>query len=215
MIFELKKCRDSNLQDIYEVSMKDLRVFFDINITKNKPRVFLLNTREEIDTLLETRTERWLVGWLEYRNVMILNQKSIFNESSHKRHNNKEFMQLIKHELSHYYHRLLSDSKVPIWLWEGVALYLSKQTDRQKRPKEFKTFLCFYDQYTVGDKNVYSESGFVIELLVEKFGKKKLFEFIKTTSTVNSKADLKATFKKIYGIDLTFKSINSIYLNMN
>ena len=68
--------------------------------------------------------------------------------------------------------------------------------------------MSFYDKG--GAAGVYEESGFVVELLVNKFGKTKLLKLIKTLHTTNSEKQFKKLFKDIYGFNLNYREINKL-----
>ena len=74
-----------------------------------------------------------------------------------------------------------SQGKGPIWLDEGFAIYTSNQLSTKERPKEFKNFLKYY---SYEDEKVYLEAGFVVEGLINKYGKEKAIGFLKVLSNV-------------------------------
>ena len=59
-------------------------------------------------------------------------------------------------------------------------------------------------------KGIYKESGFFIELLVNKFGKEKLLELIRRLPEINSEESFKKLFKEIYGFELSYGEVNRI-----
>ena len=124
------------------------------------------------------------------------------------------------HEIAHLF--FLKIAKVenprPAWLWEGVSLFLDGHTRQSKwnpnkPPKKFEEFLEYYDRHKLPGKEkgsgVYRESGFVVELLVKNFGKKKLLDLIKSLHKANTKAAFAKKFKEIYGFELNYNSFNS------
>jgi hypothetical protein len=95
-----------------------------------------------------------------------------------------------------------------LWLWEGLAIYLSGQLYQYKKPLKLKNFLEFYNKYNNETTDVYKESGFAIKFLVDKFGKEKLLELLKGVTKYMSEPDFAKLFKKIYKISLKYKSFN-------
>jgi len=91
-----------------------------------------------------------------------------------------------------------------------LRLSLIDQLKFRSKPIEFKTFLKFYNKDIDGDTNVYQESGFVIETLITKFGKEKIFELIKDKN--NNQESFNKSFKKNYGFELSYKNLNKLYL---
>ncbi|MBU2104236.1 MAG: hypothetical protein KKF67_00460 [Nanoarchaeota archaeon] len=208
MIFELKSKKDRFLEGGYKKAMRELNEFFGISWDKNTPRIILLKNRNEIDKFVGNKTEDWFVGTAEEKNIILLDRKNYEKESCHK-YSDEEYIALIKHELCHLFFRILSkEISMPKWLDEGVAIYLAGQLKFKKIPDKFSNFLRFYSK---GGKGVYQESGFVVELLVKKFGKQRLLKLIKSLKSVNSEEDFKEQFKKIYGFNLNYQEINKLW----
>jgi len=72
-------------------------------------------------------------------------------------------------------------------------------------PREFTGFLEGKDS-----KKIYKESGSAIKLLIDKFGKKKLFEFFSKQKEVQNPKTLEKVFKEVYGDDLNYKFFNKL-----
>ncbi len=186
--------------------LDELEDFFEIKLDR-APKLIFVKTREEIDRLKSKKTEPWVVGWVDSGDIYILDKDNFEEESSHK-YSEENYIALIKHELAHlFFSKLSKRRKKPYWLNEGVAIYVSGQLVFKKRPKEFKEFLSFGD---VVGKKIYSESGFFIELLVNKFGKEKLLELIGRLSEINSEESFKKLFEEIYGFELSYEEINKL-----
>lgn len=212
MIYKLNliKSRDKLIEKVFHKSMKELSKFYGINWTINTPKIFLLKDRKSIDLFGIRKTEPWLVGWADYgmRTVFMLDRKEFEKYSSNK-YSDEYYSSLIKHELSHLFYKMLSDGKWgPVWLSEGVAIYTSSQTKSRARPSEFKNFLMFYAK---GGSGVYTESGFVVETLVKKFGKDKLLELIKSLRDISDEKQFNKIFRKVYGFSMSYKSINKFF----
>lgn len=208
MIFKITSIKDELLENIYIESMKDLKDFYEINWVENTPSINIVNDRETINLLKGRQTEDWLVGWSNGNKVYILNRDNLEKESNHK-YDPEKYHALIKHELSHSFYNILTGGNYkPIWLNDGVAVYISGQNKFKKQPTEFKKFLQFYEN---GGSGVYDESGFFVEFLIEKFGKEKLLGFIKNLKSVNTESEFNELFTKEYGFGLTYDEINKIY----
>ncbi len=209
MIFEVNSRKDKFIEKIYNNGVKKFNVFFNLNIPKGKLKVFLVQNRKDIDLLRLEKTENWVVGWCNHNIIFLLNRNNYEKESSQK-YSNNEYSRLILHEMVHFFHGNLVNrsSESPAWLNEGIAIFLSGQNKLKKTPQKFKTFLSFYKSY---GKGIYSESGSVIEFLVNKFGKMKLMRLIKDTQNCKNKKDFYRSFKKIYGFDLNYNEINKRY----
>jgi hypothetical protein len=209
MIYTLKKKEDKFIDKIYMDSMKDLNKFYGIGWKHGRPSVFIVQSRKEIDEIKDMKSERWIVGWT-YSNklIFVLDRKKFGKESNHKYYTDKTYEALLKHEISHAFYSILSSRKTsPRWLCEGVAIYTSGQNKFKKPITKFNNFLSFYDN---GGGDIYYESGFAIEVLVKKYGKKKLLKLISSLKTVRNKNDFSKLFNKIYGFRLSYKEFNSL-----
>jgi hypothetical protein len=147
-----------------------------------------------------------MIGWSEGRTIFILNRDNLEKESDHK-YDTRTYSAFIKHELSHSFYGIISEGRQkPIWLNEGFAIYASGQNVFKKKPTEFKRFLEFYEH---GGKEIYAESGFFVQGLVEKFGKQKLLGLAKNLKNIRTKDEFERSFAKEYGFNLTYDEINS------
>jgi hypothetical protein len=207
MIFEVKSKKDKFIEKVYNSGMKKFNNFFNLNVPKGKLKVFLVQNRKDIDTIRLQKTENWVVGWSKYESIFILDRKNYEKESSHK-YSDGEYSRLILHEMVHFFKDQLANvKKAPVWLNEGLAIFLSGQNKVKKKPEEFKKFLSFYNFY---GREIYYESGFVIEFLFNKFGKAKLMKLLKLADQDN-KRKFYNDFKKIYGFQLNYNEINKRY----
>lgn len=201
--------QDSDLQLHYEKFMQELDDFYQLNWVENRPSIFVLSTKEEAR---KSRNQMGLPefksasGWVGSGGVYVVS-KEIYNELVKPLDLDDQYLMLIKHELSHLFFQHVANFKSkPDWLWEGCAIYLSGQNKYKQRPEKFTDFLRFYEKNVEG--NVYHESGFVIQLLVEKFGKEKLLELIKKLQECSSEEEFADLFQDIYNIPLSYKALN-------
>ena len=194
---------DEFIKEIYEDGIQSLSKFFGFTI---KPVMIFVKDRKTINRLKNQETEDWVVGWVEGNRIFMLHRDSYETETSNT-YNSKYYGATLKHEIVHVFHRNLSKNKMPLWLTEGIAIYLSGQVDMKEPVDTLKEFLDI-EKYDQG--NIYKESGFVIKKLIDKFGKEKLIELIKFTSVMKSKVEFLDKFKKIYGSELSYDWINSL-----
>lgn len=205
MIYKAIPFEDNFIENTYKKSLDELNNFYEIGWVHHLPKIVIVDDRKTINLLRGEKTEDWLTGWSEGQNVFFLNKDNFEKESNHK-YSPDTYSALIKHELSHSFFKVLSSGQSkPIWLNEGVAIYISGQNDFKKKPSVFSNFLEFYDN---GGKKVYSESGFFVQALVEKYGKQKLLDLIKELKKIKSKEEFENYFKKEYGFKLSYEEIN-------
>jgi hypothetical protein len=208
MIFKLKPYEDKLIEEIYEQGMEHLGKFYESNWTENRPQICILDSRAEIDKWRGGKTEPWVVGWANNgRVIYLLNYQNYAAESDHTFHA-ETFPGLIIHELSHLFYGVLShENASPRWLCEGTAIYSSGQLKFKKPIEKFKNFLDFQKN---SGAEIYDESGFVVKLLIDNFGKKKLLKLIKAISGINTKAKFDKTFTDIYGFKMTYSTANKL-----
>lgn len=202
-IFKITIEEDLKLQEYKDTAMKELNEFFGKKWVHNTPKLFIVNDRKTIDLLREEKTADWVIGWTWGENaVFILNPMNISSESCHK-DSKENIRQLIKHELCHCFFQMAFGqwSKFQ-WINEGVALYVAGDLVNYERPEKFDGFL--------DDNNVYEESGYAIKILIDNFGKEKLFEFLKNQSNISELEELNFLFEKIFGAKLDYLFFNKL-----
>lgn len=206
MAYKIKEFKNKKVDETYERCMAELAGFYGLKITRNRPRIIIVESRAIIDSLKGSKTEEWLVGWLDGRNVFLLDQSKMETESCHGKYNNEQYKALIKHELSHAFTRSLSwPGYIPAWFNEGIAIYVSGQNKFKEPINRFDKFLDSYDKT---ERDVYKEAGFAIELLVNDFGKKKLLALIKRLKGIKNKSVFIRAFKDIYGFLPSYAKFN-------
>ncbi len=182
-----------NLDKKYNKMFDELEIFFDFNWSKNRPKLIILESKEERDSLLGEKSEDWICGWTEgIRRIYVLDRRlTSFSESG--------YLKLIKHELVHSFTKAKFSARkgLPAWVWEGLAMYLSGQLENNFPKRGFRKFLS---SNVEKDYRFYLESGLAIKYLVKKFGKGRLFQLI----IGSSKRDFKDLFAEIYIEELTY-----------
>lgn len=208
MIF--KAIDNQFVEDSYIEGMNKLGNFWGINWITNTPNILIVENRNAINKIRGKKTPNWVIGWIGNNCIYILSYNKLGTESSSKLSRN-EYKALIKHELCHLFFKKTSKgAKGPKWLEEGLSIYLSGQTklSHWKKPAKFHTFI---ESNEGNKKAAYEEGGFVVELLVNKYGKGNIIELVKFLPKMKSKVKFRKKFKELYGYKLTYKNINKIY----
>jgi predicted SprT family Zn-dependent metalloprotease len=210
MVFNVTQKKDENLEEYYENTLEELNVFFGFRWTKNRPKVWLVPDRETINSLMGGETPRWIVGWggAQAGGVYVLDEAN-FEKESDNEYSPEKWRALIKHELAHCYMDVSTGTqRKPKWLSEGVATYISGQNQWKKNVDKFEGFLGCYEE---GGQYAYTEGGFVVEVLINKFGKEKMLElFLIMKEERPSEEEFKGLFKRIYGIELQYNELNRL-----
>lgn len=203
-IFKVTATEDLELQEYKDTAIKELNEFFNKRWVHNTPKVFIIDDRKTIDLLREEKTEDWVVGWSWGKNaIFILNPNNISSKSSHNG-NTYNIRHLIKHELCHAFLQLFVGESKFMWINEGVSLYAAGQLENYDKPKKFDGFL---DE---NENKIYQESGYVIKLIIDNFGKEKLFEFLKNQSNISELEELNSLFEKVFGAKLDYSFFNGL-----
>jgi len=110
----------------------------------------------------------------------------------------------------HKYFQTITRRSQPVWLNEGISIYLSGQLTNYKKVGKLSNFLLFESTNFIDGKDVYQESGFVVEKLVTKFGKEKLLDLLKSIRKTSDNSQFPKVFNKIYGFELNYDNINNL-----
>jgi len=191
---DVQLSKDTKIQNFYDKAIRDLDRFYMTKWEDNKPRIFLIKSRKELDALYNRKTENWVVGTTmgSLRDIYVLSPEVYEKESNHK-YSDKEFETLLRHEISHLYSRLFYSDYKPRWLLEGIAIYSSGQLELKRKLTEFSFFLDFFDQGGVG---IYDESGWAVFILDKEFGREKLLKLLKSLEGIQDRKDFEKIFKK-------------------
>ena len=200
-IFKITPIRNNKLQKYKEKAIKELNEFFDYNWTDHTPQIVVVDDRKTIDLLREEKTKNWDVGWGWGYVIFILRPENISKESCYDG-STFNIYHLIKHELCHSFFESKFGISNFLWINEGVSVFVAGQTDKYNMPRKFHGFLDGY--------YVYQESGNAIKLLMDKYGKEKLFEFFEKQSGIKTDKELGIVFKKIFGNKLSYEFFNKL-----
>jgi len=198
---------DELIDTHFEEINKNLSDFYNTNIDNGLPKVFIIKDRKTFDALLRKKSKLYQVGFIMNKSIYLLDRNNFAKESSHADPTEEAYLRILKHETSHIYFASISDESYnPRWLWEGTALYTDGSLHAMiKKPTQFKEFLNFYNSE---DPLIYSESGFVIQSLIDKFGKDLLLKLIKQLRKTETEEEFLELFKSIYDFNLSYRTIN-------
>lgn len=186
-------------KDIQKI-LQDLSILFSVSIHNITIRIH--ENRLSFNKQLNKETPDWLVANASNnKEIDILSPISMKNESSHK---SSEFLQIIKHEISHLFVEEISKgSAVPKWLNEGLASYIAKQNRNKieniyiddKFSKKLATPKGWNDNINY---NAYNISSFFVSYLIKKYSFEKILKLISSLNKNYDYVGFKNTFHKIY-----------------
>ncbi|KKS22564.1 MAG: hypothetical protein UU80_C0005G0009 [candidate division WWE3 bacterium GW2011_GWA1_41_8] len=201
-IFKITPFNNTLLQGYKEKAMAELNDFFGRKWVYNTPKVFVVDDRETINLLQEKETENWVVGFSTGVYICILNPDNISKESCHDGSTYK-VEKLIKHELCHiFFNKSFGGTNFP-WITEGMSIYVADQFYKYPIPEMFNGFL--------DGKKIYQESGASIKLLIDNFGKDKVFEFLRKQNGVKDIESLNSIFKEVFGSKMEYSFFNNLH----
>lgn len=205
-VFNVTTSDNKKVEEFYEKSMKELKEFFKLDWSENAPKILLVPDRQTFDDLYEKKTERWVVGSTMMSNEIfyVLAPEAYERESSHK-YSDKEYFQLIKHELCHLFSNIYLDSYKPVWFTEGMAVFCSGQLETMQKPKKLEHFLEFFSR---GGAGVYNEAGFAFEILWKELGQDKIVNTLQELKHPITEKSFRQYFNKNFNIDLTYDWFN-------
>jgi len=204
-IYKLKSIENEKLEGYKKKAMQFLNEFFGKRWVYNTPKILIIDDRETIDKIREQETNRSIVGWFwGMKAIFILNPDNFETESSHK-YSELEIERLISHELCHTFFNMIWGVSNFKWINEGISIYTSGQLEKYTTPEEFKGFLDPEDR-----REIYRESGSAIKLLIDRFGKDKLFEFFEAQKGVKDSNELVKVFDEVFEEKLDYNFFNSL-----
>lgn len=174
-----------------ESIQKELNSFFRIKI--ERPLIFLVGSRREIDILWNKKTQGWLTAWMKGNNIFILHPDVYTKESDHK--DIEHFWKTLKHEYCHIYFKHITGNSIPKWLNEGLACYLAKQ---EKKVPSKDNLLKVFNYFRKTDWQIYSIAYFWTKFLIENYGLKKLLELINQINPKITQKQFSENFYQIY-----------------
>ncbi len=211
-MFEVTHTTSEN-DDLLQKALTELELFCGFELQR-KPSLFIINHWNTVDKLWYTNSRsNNIFGWINGDYVFVVS-KELYTLSTKNWFPPKAdtYYMLIKHELSHIFFQEMSGYYYkPTWLWEGFAIFASGQNTIKHKPTKFINFI---DCYSKNTEELYSEAGFAVDCIIKKFGKDKLFSFIKSANLSTNYVDLEKLFREIFNEELNYANFNQ-WLSLN
>nr|WP_297938414.1 hypothetical protein [uncultured Lachnoclostridium sp.] len=124
---------------------------------------------EVLERITGNRLPRWVIGLSAGKRIWVLDKSKWENQKM-------DLAQLILHEFVHIAINGTVKKKVPVWLNEGLAVYLSGQyEDYQLENSHIRTEMDFY-QLAYESQNLYIIAGKVVTALADEYGAEILIQ---------------------------------------
>jgi len=195
-------------QQAMKKTIKEFEEYFGVKLNQQLCLIFL-NSRQQFDDIMGRKTLPFETGYSS-ENLIFMMSEDVYEKESNKKFNPDYDLLTLRHEVCHKYFRKLAWTSRPVWLNEGMAIYLSGQFKFKKKVEFFKNFLLFETSNFINGHDVYQESGFVIEKLINKFGKEKILKLIESCRKINDNNGFLKSFKSIYDFELNYDNINQL-----
>ena len=207
MPFIIKHYADKKIDKLVRETSKQLCRFFGVEWKDNQPQIFVVPDRKTVDHLKGYPTPDWLSGWTEGMEVFLLDPKEAFAHLPPEQRE-QSFQQIVRHELCHAFFFRITGSFRPLWLNEGLAVYLSKQGSPGGKANKFSAL------FREGPLNAeyYQQAETSVSLLMRRFGKRKMLKLIKSIPQ-GSGHGFRQEFKSIFGSDPAEKFFSTLQSN--
>jgi hypothetical protein len=195
-------------QETIDEALIEFKKFFEIKILQKLCLIFLYS-RQQFDDICGRKTEPFETA-LSTANLIFMMAEEVYEQESNKKFNPQYNLLTIRHEVCHKFFQRSAWTSQPVWLNEGTSMYLSGQLNRRKKIDQFSNFLLFNSSNFVDGQNIYQESGFVVEKLIEKFGRKQFLNFLQSIRPGSKDFNFDKIFNKTFGFKLTYDNINKL-----
>jgi hypothetical protein len=180
---------DKFLKKAYRINKK----FYGFDL---KFKIKLIYTRKEMDKEFGGKTESFLSGF-GWDNTVGFFAKSVFEKVTP--HKIDVYQDLVTHELNHLFYQKLVGSHVPLWIQEGLAIYVeSKKSNLKVYYSEIEKKHLFYrdckGMWKEPEKS-YRMSYSAVKNIMDKIGKNKFLNLLK----IYSKNRTKDNYLKLFG----------------
>lgn len=181
--FRILHKRDDTSIDTIKTSIKDklpeLEDFYQLKITNLE--IELIYSREEFNQIVGRDTPAWMVALSKPDKIYIFSPKAVNDHSSHGK---SGLGKTIVHELVHMFNDRINKN-LPLWLDEGMALYLADQKKEQDFSKENWNYFLKHHLSSRDDVDDFAaHEGYkisykLVKRILERHGKDKLMSILK------------------------------------
>ncbi len=167
-------------------------------------KITICHTEKEFKKRIEDRYYPWAKGGrLKNNDIVIRSPDNVL--SNYKQYGGtKSFDTILIHEINHVFTCGKFMKKGPLWLFEGLAMYLANQ-----RPKNSNSIIkkatpkIFFYKYSHKKWDKYHLIAYpayylFTYYLIKKYGKQKLLNLIKASNKNTKKKDYEKNFQKVY-----------------
>lgn len=172
--------------------------------------ILIAKDREEYNKISGSKnTADWVIGTIIGNSKILILSPEIWHKEAKMHNPDTEPASLIKHELVHIYVKQISNRKsIPVWLNEGLAVFLSGQLHQHKLSS--KDSALFFE-LTAEEKDwhgiinskvdAYGVAGFFLEYLSREYSLEIIIKLIERIGASN-KSEYEKIYKEIFGKEI-------------
>ena len=195
-------------QDVIDEALKEFEKFFEVKLFQKLCLIYL-NSRQQFDDIIGRKTLPFETAY-STSNLVFMMSEDVYEKESNKKFDSQKNLLTLRHEICHKFFQRMAWTTHPVWLNEGVSIYLSGQLKIRKKIDKFSNFLLFESSNYIDGQDVYKESGFVVQKIIEKFGREKFLVFLKSIRSVSDNQAFLKIFNQVYGFALNYDNINKL-----
>lgn len=195
-------------QVVIDKSLIEFEKFFDIKLPQSICLIYL-NSRQQFNDIIGRKTQPFETAY-STANFIFMMSEDVYEKESNKKFDLQKNLLTLRHEICHKFFQRLTRTSHPIWLNEGTAIYLSGQLKNHQKIEKFTNFLLFESSNYIDGQDVYKESGFVVQKIIEKFGREKFLVFLKSIGSVPDNQAFLKIFNQVYGFEINYDNINRL-----
>jgi hypothetical protein len=199
---------DKKYQEIIDDALKEFEKFFKVKLSQNLCLIYL-NSRQQFDDIVGRKTLPFETAY-STSNLIFMMSEVVYEKESNKKFDSQKNLLTLRHEICHKFFQRMAWTSRPVWLNEGTSIYLSGQLKNYPKIENFSNFLLFESSNYVDEQDVYKESGFVVQKIIEKFGKDKFLDFLKSIRSVPDNLGFLKIFNQVYGFELNYDNMNKL-----
>lgn len=187
-----------NIREIaVKINKEFLRIAVDMNFDSNSNfEVYFFDSLAEVhDAINWPCAPKWVVGGIKEENTVLM--LSPLSLEWNKQFSDRLKYQVLVHELVHCMTLSINPTLInnPRWLWEGIALYEARQFIDPKYMSGLRlgSLPTFSELNSITNTKIYDFGYTLIEFILEKWDRLKLFELIKSNGDFRQSLKIDST----------------------
>ena len=167
---------EEHIRKAYKVNRK----FWKMNVLI---KVKLIYSRADFNRDWGGTTRKWNCAFTSDQKVIVIFAPSVFGRLTD--HKPSEYSQILTHEMAHIFYMNFVSTYTPVWLGEGLAMYVAGQGKRYRGKISGKYLRYSFTKKDLGEsdkdaRQFYRNSYLSVYLLIKKRGVRAIMNFLKS-----------------------------------